>query len=430
MSCFKPWRVVHLELSDGVPTLAAEPNYQGLYVVFWWHRIPLGHQEILAAQLPMPATQLANLMVQTIAPGVGDRLLAQGFHAPLPGIAQSPTTEPPDLQSLLALNQPLAMLQAQEEQKITGDMPSVSVVICTRDRPEPLARCLQALQTLSHPPSEIVVVDNAPASDTTRQQVAQMPGIRYVVEPRPGLSIARNTGIEHSTGEIIAFTDDDVQVHPDWIKRLQQGFHDPKVMVVTGLVLPVELDTKAQLLFEKRWGFSRGYQPLVFDQQFFEQTQHRGVPVWHIGAGANMAIRRQAFDLVGDFDERLGAGASGCSEDSELWYRVLAAGWSCRYEPTAVVYHQHRRDLQGLGYQLHQYMRGNAASLLIQFAESGHWGNLHRLFVSKPIYYLKVLPRQLLKQLLKNEFETGLIEVTGLLSGVLFYLKNRHRQGV
>ena len=70
-----PWKILHLELSEEIPPLPAEPDCQGIYVVFWWHGVPLGHQEILAAQLPMPATQLENLAIQAITPAVGDRLL-------------------------------------------------------------------------------------------------------------------------------------------------------------------------------------------------------------------------------------------------------------------------------------------------------------------------------------------------------------------
>jgi hypothetical protein len=68
------WKVLNLELSEGIPTLSLEPNYEGLFVVFWWYGIPLGDQEISAAQLPMPATQLANLVLQTITPVVGSHL--------------------------------------------------------------------------------------------------------------------------------------------------------------------------------------------------------------------------------------------------------------------------------------------------------------------------------------------------------------------
>jgi len=424
VSTFAPWKVLHIELSEGIPTLTAEPKYQGIYVVFWWYGIPLGHQEILAEQLPMPALSLCNLVVQTITPTVGCHLLDHGFKAPLPVISENPSRDKPvNFHALITLQQPLKLLQERCSQPASN---SVSVIVCTRNRPQQLAQCLRSLQNLSQPPQQILVVDNAPSDDATRQLVAQMPGIQYVLEPRPGLSVARNTGIHHSTGNIIAFTDDDVIVHPDWSARLQQGFENPKVMAVTGLVLLGELETEAQVFFEKTFGgFSQGYRVLTFDSQFFEEMKHRGVPVWRIGAGANMAFRRKVFELVGDFDERLGAGASGCSEDSELWYRILAEGWFCRYEPASVVYHYHRSDLDGLKQQMYQYMRGHVAALLVQFARYQHWGNLRRLFVALPKYYT----RQFLSGLL-NGFKSFnkmlLAQVLGCFSGVKFYLQHRY----
>ncbi len=418
-----PWKIVHLELSEVIPTLPFEPSYEGLYVVFWWHSIPLGHQEILATQLPMPATQLSTLVLQSIAPVVSDRIFEQGFKSPLvAGTDKLPREMLPDFHSLIALDRPLATLQERLSYLPQG---SVSVVICTRDRPEQLKQCLRSLQNLSHSPYQIIVVDNAPKTDATRQLVVQMPNIQYVLEPQAGLSVARNTGIHHSTGDIIAFTDDDVIVHPDWITRLHQSFQDSKVMAVTGLVLPGELETEAQLIFEKGFGgFSQGYQPLAFDSQFFDEMKPQGVPVWDIGAGANMAFQRKAFELVGDFDKRLGAGASGCSEDSEFWYRLLAEGWICRYEPTAVVYHYHRSDIERLKQQMYQYMRGHVAALLVQFERYRHWGNLYRLFIALPKHYKWRLldgAKGNLKQLNRTLWS----EILGCLSGVSFYLKNR-----
>ncbi len=422
-----PGKVLHIELSEGLPELPSLPDYDRIYVLFWWHGIPLGHQEILPAQLPMPATQLANLAVQAITPAVGGQLLPHSFKAPLSEHFENrPQTVSPDWQSLLAIDHPLETL-AQRWSKPVDESVSetVSVVICTRDRPEQLAQCLQSLQQLSPPPQEILVVDNAPRTDKTRQLVSQRPGIRYVLEPRPGLSVARNTGIRHSTGNIVAFTDDDVVVYPDWLARLRQAFQNPQVMAVTGQILPAELETESQLIFEVDLGnFGWGYHPKTFDQEFFQATKHVGVPVWRIGAGANMAFRRQIFELVGDFDERLGAGASGCSEDSEFWYRVLAVGWLCRYEPLAVVFHHHRRDLDGLQQQMYQYTRGHAAALLVQFARYKHWGNLLRLFVILPGYYVKLLLVGLLRGF-KSRHRTYLVEVLGYLAGIKFYIQNR-----
>jgi len=425
MSTSKPWKVMHLELSEGISTLPLTSGYSGLYVVFWWKGIPLGHQNILAAQLPVPATQLANLALQAIAPAVSNHLLGECFQAPLRELPKHRQENVlPKFYALVALGQPLATLEQRLSQRKPEREP-VSVVVCTRERPESLARCLRSLQSLSRPPHEILVVDNAPTSNATQQVVSQMPEIRYVLEPRPGLGRARNTGIRCSTGNIIAFTDDDVEVHPDWLTRLQQHFDDPKMMVVTGLVLPAELETEAQLIFEKDLGYlNKGYRTKTFDSQFFEQTKNLGVPVWGVGAGANMAMRREVFDLVGDFDERLGAGAAGCSEDSELWYRVLAEGWNCRYEPTSVVYHYHRSDLDGLRKQMYQYFRGYVAALLFQFARYRHWGNLRRLFWSLPTYYAGLLTIGLLRGF-GPRYRTYLAEISGCLAGIKFYLQNR-----
>lgn len=423
MSTLAPWKVLHIELSAGIPVLTVEPKYQVIYAVFWWHGIPLGHQEISAAQLPMPATQLANLVLQTIVPAVGDRLFAQGFKQALPVISPNPARDMPvDFQALMALDKPLKQLQERYSQPVSG---LVSVVVCTRNRPQDLARCLRSLQNLSSFPQEIIVVDNAPNSDTTHQLIAQISSIQYVLEPRPGLSVARNTGIRHSKGDIIAFTDDDVMVHPDWIARLQQGFQDPRVMAVTGLMLPAELETEAQLIFHRgAAGPGWGYRALTFDPQFFADMKDQGVPVWRIGAGANMAFRREAFDLVGYFDERLGAGASGCSEDSEFWYRILAEGWLCRYEPTSVIYHYHRRDMDSLKHQAYQYMRGHVAALLVQFANYKHWGNIRRLLLALPRYYKQRLLQEL-KTGWKSKHNSLLAEIAGSLAGVKFYLDNR-----
>ena len=97
-----------------------------------------------------------------------------------------------------------------------------------------------------------------------------------------------------------------------------------------------------------------------------------------------MAFRRAIFDRVGLFDERLDVGQAGCSGDSEFWHRVLTDGWQCRYEPGAVVFHYHRRDMAGLRKQIFFYMRGHVVALLVQFQRSKNIGNLSRAFITLP----------------------------------------------
>jgi len=308
----------------------------------------------------------------------------------------------------------------------SAGLPSVSLVICTRDRPRELARCLTSLPEQTYPPQEVIVVDNASVANGT-EEICREANVRYVREPRPGLDIARNAGARASSREIVAYTDDDVVLHPWWLERLVGAFDAPEISAVTGLVLPAELATPAQWHFERYWGFGRGFKRTDFDAAFLTANETHGCPTWLIGAGANMAFRRTVFQQIGFFDERLDVGAAGCSGDSEFWHRILCAGGICRYEPSAVAFHYHRRDWRNLRKQIRAYMRGHAAALLVQYERSGRRGNLRRLFISFPNIYA----RRIVKGLLRNgevADATMREEIIGLLSGIWFYVRTPRRR--
>lgn len=308
------------------------------------------------------------------------------------------------------------------------DAGDVTVVVCTRDRTEDLARCLAALGRSTAPPHEVVVVDNAPSSESTRLLVEQFPAVRYVEEPRPGLDVARNAGLRAATTDFVAYTDDDAEPHADWTWRIRAAFDAPSIVGVTGLVLPAELDTETQVLFEEHAGFGRGYARRDFGPDFLARHRRWGAPVWEIGAGANMAFRRSAVEEVGAFDERLDVGAAGCSGDSEMWYRLLAAGWTCRYDPAAVVRHHHRRDPDALLRQMYGYMRGHTCALLVQFERNRHWGNLARMVLVLPKWQAK-LGLQILARRVRRAPEPADAlygpQLRGWLAGVPFYLRSR-----
>jgi hypothetical protein len=200
-------------------------------------------------------------------------------------------------------------------------------------------------------------------------------------------------------------------------------------MAATGLVLPAELETRAQVIFEQDFQFfHQGYRARHFDSEYFAALLPKGVPVWAIGAGANMAIRRAAFERGYWFDTRLGPGVlGGCGEDSEFWYHLLADGWSCVYEPSAVVYHFHRRELSSLRRLVRQYMEGHVAALLLQFAKYGHAGNLRRLLFALPAEYLLLLFRLALTgfSLDNRILFSGIL---GCLSGLRLQLLSRRKQ--
>jgi glycosyltransferase involved in cell wall biosynthesis len=406
---------MHISCTARLPELTLLSGYQGILLVFWADDIPLGCQRITAAELPLSRPALAARAHAAIAPAL------QAYRAETGLVA--PPSDPGDHAAVIEpgqWSQALFPTAAREE----ADGVPVSVVVCTRDRPESLQRTLASIAQLAPRPQEVIVVDNAPTSNATRLLVEQLPDVQYVLEPQPGLDVARNTAVRCSRGDLIAFADDDVIVHPAWIRGLRRGFRDPEIAAVTGQVLPAELETDAQYLFETYWGLKRGFCPKIYDHAFFEKHCDNGVPVWKIGAGANMAFRRDVFAEVGWFDERLDVGAAGCSGDSEFWYRILARQGKCRYEPTALTFHYHRREITSFKRQIHSYMRGHVAALLVQHERHRHGGNLRRLLCDLPGLYLKSAFRRLRRP--DPRYTTLWDEVSGCVSGVGYYLFHRH----
>jgi GT2 family glycosyltransferase len=244
--------------------------------------------------------------------------------------------------------------------------PPVSVVVGTRERPELLARCLRSLCAVAYPDFEIIVADNAAATARTRDVAVACddPRVRYVHSPTKGVSAARNLGVAVSEAEIIAFVDDDVVVDPAWLTGLVRGFgRRSDVGLVTGLVLPAELETPAQAMFERRvsWGTELNPRLVALDHP------PHGDAIFPyscggVGAGASMAVRRPAVEAVGGFDEALGPGSpASAGEDIDYFLRMLLGGYAIAYEPMSLAWHRHRRDLDGLGEQLEGYGTGLAA---------------------------------------------------------------------
>jgi GT2 family glycosyltransferase len=424
---FLPWKIVHVPVRKPLPGLSAEPGCGGLFVVFWCDDLPVGQLLIPSALLPLTPSQLAAAAPSAIASAIGNRLVRTAF--PLFAYPQAEASPSTYLTRLLDLERPLEACAKLAPAATTERAPFISVVICTRNRPDALRKCLSSIRGLSPRPSEILVVDNDPSSGLTRATTAAFQEVRYVPETRPGLSAARNTGIRRCAGDIIAFTDDDAMVHPGWVGVLRAIFDDPGIIAATGLVLPAELATQAQFMFQGEYPWD--YRAWEFDERFFRSWHRVGVPAWRLGAGANMAFRREAFDRVGVFDERLGAGAAGCSEDTELWYRLLAEGYRCRYEPAAVVFHTYRSDLKQLSDQTFSYMRGHVAALFFQFDRYRHWGNLYRALLALPFRFLALAFRALKQTILIQDAGADPPsvplgpQIRGALAGYGYYLRYR-----
>lgn len=241
--------------------------------------------------------------------------------------------------------------------------PSMTVAICTKDRPDWVARLLSSLLPLQEEHAfELLVVDNAPSDDRTREVCAQHPSIRYVREPVPGLNFGRNRALAEATGEVVAYLDDDVVVDRGWFAGLLRAWQDnPDAGLVTGLVMPLRLDTQAQVLFERRGGFRRGFRRLRYGRTAFLDPLHPFGP-GKFGAGANMSMRRSLVQQLGGFDEALDTGRPlPGGGDLDIFFRVLQAGAILAYEPRMAVFHDHREELGTLARQYYTWGLGLCA---------------------------------------------------------------------
>ncbi len=303
-----------------------------------------------------------------------------------------------------------------------------SIVVATFDRPDDLRACLRSLVAqVTQRPTEILVVDNHPASGRTPPVVAEFPSVQLLHEPRQGLSYARNAGITASQGAIVVATDDDVVMNPDWLDKLLAPFERDDVMIVTGNVLPAQLDTRAQQLFEHYGGLGRGFERVEAGGEWFGSWYREAVPTWHLGATANAAFRATIFThpQIGLLDPALGAGTpTGCSEDTDLFYRVLAAGFTIVYEPTAFVWHHHRRDMPALKRQLYAYSKGHVAYNIKTWQEYGDTRALFHLALTLPKWQFKKLARWVRRS---NGYPLALImtEIAGNLAGPFALRRSR-----
>jgi glycosyltransferase involved in cell wall biosynthesis len=256
--------------------------------------------------------------------------------------------------------------------------PFISVVICTRDRPEGALRTLESVMAVEYPHFEVILVDNAPSDERTFDAVAHAfenePMVRYVRELRPGLSCARNRGLLEAKSSIVAFTDDDVNIDPLWLRGIARGFARAEgVGCVTGMVPSAQLETPSQLYFDQRYTWGSRCKPRVFDL-----TANRGETSLYpyaaglFGTGANFAVDRDVADSLGGFDEALGAGTqSGGGEDLDMFVRTILAGHRLVYEPSAIITHIHRADVTDLDRQLFNYGSGLTAFLTKQLLDPG-----------------------------------------------------------
>jgi len=348
----EPVRIVIIDIDEPLPDLAPDERYEKAWVVFCHHGMPR-RMTTLDLTIGVPEVQhLLQAMVAQVQESKADLL------------------DGPSLRAVA--------------------LPSISVVIPTIvSRVEELGHCIQSIEQVDYPDYEVILVDNRrllPADDPLPSLVLDRPWLRVVREARPGVSAARNAGIANANGEVIAFTDDDVRVDTRWLRSIGLRMAlNPQIDALSGLILPTELETPAQIWFERYYGgFSgqRTFTPVTLELlQKRKQPLHgskvivrnaKGIETQRIsilgiggfGAGANMAFRKTVLDRIGGFNIHLGVGTPARGgEDLFAMISILWSGGEIGYEPGAFVHHRHRREYTELLTQLGGYGEGFTAML-------------------------------------------------------------------
>jgi GT2 family glycosyltransferase len=227
--------------------------------------------------------------------------------------------------------------------------PFISVVMATYNRGTTLEQGLEAVLNQNYPRDgyEVIIVDDA-SSDSTpdlleRWQDAYPGRLRCLrQQENQGPAAARNQGVATAQGTLIAFTDDDCIVAPDWLEQIRRGYDEPDIAGVGGQVLPHETDTTIQRYYDQ-------YSPIA--QPGMKDGVVRRIVT------ANASFRRDALLEVGGFDEQVRY-AGG--EDPDLCFRLRTLGYRLRYNPAAMVYHQYATSWQSFLRTYYRYGLGAA----------------------------------------------------------------------
>jgi GT2 family glycosyltransferase len=331
------YAIADLELTEPLPELVLRPDEDGVFLVLRAHDRPIHYaMHQLSAGARLDAEEVARLLGRPVVHALLQAALAAELRPPV-------ALQPAD----------------------------VTVAICTRARPRLLASCLRSVLALrAENPADprhfdILVVDNDPPDDDTQRLVLGLPDVRYVREVRAGLDFARNRALAEATGTWTAYLDDDVVVDRGWLAGLEEALADhPDAASVTGLVLPLELATEAQIIFERRGGFGRGCSKLRFTAPAGPDNPLFPLGAGIFGAGCNMVLRTDVVRALGGFDEALDTGPPlPGGGDLDIWSRLARAGHPLVYEPQLLVFHRHRPDRASLRRQYRSWGEGFMAYL-------------------------------------------------------------------
>jgi GT2 family glycosyltransferase len=360
---YVPVRILEVEISQPIPNISAIDEkthyyYQRARCLVRLHTQPLGIVEFSLDENGMNADEYAAIIWRSLQVQINEHLRQDGLSS----VVELGSTGLPSLSTPRCVH---------EREIFLTDAPFVSVIVPTHNRPDRISECLHSLLSLDYPHYEVIIVDNAPSSNATadfiHKHYRDVPRVRYVREDRPGPSFARNCGMMVARGKILAFPDDDVVVDRYWLVELVKAFSlFEDVACVTGLVLPLKLETAAQFWFEEYGGFSKGFNRRIFDmKENHPKTLLHPYSAGSFGTGASMAFKAAFLRSIGGFDPAFGGNSAvKCGEDIVAFFQVITKDYKLVYEPAAILYHLHRRGYTALQKQMYNYGVGLTAYLL------------------------------------------------------------------
>ncbi|GHO46908.1 glycosyltransferase [Ktedonospora formicarum] len=422
-----PMRIIEIELGQPLPVLSnfdekKGRHYQRALGVVRLHTQPLGTIELQLPRERVEPSEYAQILWNALHNEINEHLQQDGL-TPVSELRSDglPRATPPPC--------------IRERNNFLGstDAPFVSVIVPTHDRPERLAICLNTLLAQHYPHYEVIVVDNAPKTESTltliTKKYSDASQVRYLREERQGASWARNCGMQVAKGEILVFTDDDVVLDTYWLTELVRAFRrSDNVACVTGLILPLELEEPAQFWFEQYGGFTKGFRRRIFDMaKHHPKTRLHPYTSGQFGTGASMAFSAAYLRDVGGFDPALGGtGPIKNGQDIAAFFEVMMQGYQLVYEPLSLAYHLHRRDYAGLLKQIYGYGMGLTAHLTKCICDRP------RLFfdlLSKLSYglFFALSGRSAKNQKRQASYPKELksVELKGMLQGPVGYLRSR-----
>jgi GT2 family glycosyltransferase len=228
---------------------------------------------------------------------------------------------------------------------IVGSMTTLSVLLCTYNRPKLLDQALASLvEKTIEKPNQIVVVNGGDENTdlaVRHLQKTSPVSIQLVKTINRNLAASRNIGLHHCTGEIIAMTDDDAEVSPDWVTQMKRLHSEhPEAGAIGGLVIGTNTHTLVGKVADK-----------ITFPSWPEQRRVRTLP------GVNISYKKNVIEQIGSQDETLFRG-----EDVDFNWRVQRLGYSILYDPSVKVFHHHRPTVKGFLNQ--HYMYGRAYYLV------------------------------------------------------------------